>query len=304
VARGPGALLGSSAGQRRRNVEGYLFISPWLIGLMLWHLGPLLASLAISFTDWEILTTPRFVGLDNYVRMFTNDDLFWTTLFNTLYFVLGSVPLRLGLALLLALMLNRKRPGMRLFRTIFYLPSVTAGVAVAIIWLWMFDPSFGVINSVLRLFGVPGPPWLGHPSWAMPALIVMNLVYGGAQMVIFLAGLQSIPDHLYDAAAVDGANDWVQFRHVTLPMLSPTIFFNLVIGVISSFQVFTAAYVMTKGGPINSTLVYVLNLYNEAFRFLHMGYASALAWVLVAIVMALTLLQFKLSSWVYYEGKS
>jgi multiple sugar transport system permease protein len=304
VAQGLGALLGSSAGQRRRNVEGYLFISPWLVGLVLWHLGPLLASLVISFTDWEILTTPRFVGLDNYVRMFTNDDLFWTTLFNTLYFVLGSVPLRLGLALLLALMLNRKRPGMRLFRTIFYLPSVTAGVAVAIIWLWMFDPSFGVINSVLRFFGLPGPPWLGHPSWAMPALIVMNLVYGGAQMVIFLAGLQSIPDHLYDAAAVDGANDWVQFRHVTLPMLSPTIFFNLVIGVISSFQVFTAAYVMTKGGPINSTLVYVLNLYNEAFRFLHMGYASALAWVLVAIVMSLTLLQFRLSDWVYYEGKS
>lgn len=288
--------------QRRANIEGLLFISPWLIGLLLWHLGPLLASFVISFTDWEILTSPNFVGVDNYVRMFTKDELFGTSLFNTLYFVLGSVPLRLAVALFLAIMLNRKYPGTRFFRTAFYLPSVTAGVAVAVVWLWMYDPMFGVINTVLRFVGIQGPMWLGNPSTAMPALILMQVVYTGGQMIIFLAGLQSIPEHLYDAASVDGANSWVQFTHVTIPMLSPSIFFNLVMGIIQSFQVFTSAYVMTMGGPVNSTMVYVLNLYNEAFRFLHMGYAAALAWVLFAIVMSLTVLQFKMSGWVYYEG--
>lgn len=285
----------------RRQIEGYLFLLPWLIGLIVFRLIPIVSSAVLSLMSWDILQPPHFIGLRNYGDLLT-DNLFWTSLFNTLYYVAGSVPLILILALLAALLLNRRLPGVGVLRTVFYLPSVTAGVAVALLWTWMFEPQYGVIDTILGWFHIPGPAWLGSTTWAMPAIILMGTWSLGGTMVIFLAGLQGIPRHLLDAAALDGANGWQRFWTVTLPMLSPVIFFNLIIGVINSFQVFTQAYVMTNGGPANATLVYILYLYNQGFSYLHMGYASALAWILFLIILALTAIIFRQSGWVYYEG--
>ena len=285
----------------RRNVEGYLFLLPWLIGLVAFRLAPIVASAILSLMSWDILRPPHFIGLKNYGDLL-HDPLFWTSLGNTLYFVAGSVPLVLILALSAALLLNRPLPGIGILRTVFYLPSVTTGVAVALLWTWMFEPQYGIIDTVLGWFHIPGPPWLGSTTWAMPAIILMSAWGLGGTMVIFLAGLQGVPRHLYEAAALDGANAWRRFWNVTLPMLTPVIFFNLIIGVINSFQVFTQAYVMTGGGPANATLVYILYLYQQGFSFLHMGYASALAWILFVIVLGLTAIIFRQSGWVYYEG--
>lgn len=300
--RSRAANSSSSAIARRANIEGYLFIAPWLLGLLLFQLGPMVASFILSFTSYDVLSSPIPIGFQNYKKLFTDDPLFWKSLGHTLYYVAGSVPIRLAVALLLAILLNQHFRGTRLFRTIFYMPSVTSGVAVATVWLWMYEPTYGVINTLLRRVGIPAPPWLGSLEWSMPAVIIMNFIYIGPIMVIFLAGLQGIPQHLYEAAVVDGAGTWRKFRHITLPMLSPTLFFNTVIAIISSFQVFTDVYVMTRGGPANATLVYVLYLYQQAFQYLHMGYASALAWVLFMIILIITVFQFKVSGWVYYEG--
>jgi multiple sugar transport system permease protein len=285
----------------QRDVEGYLFLLPWLIGLVIFRLVSIVASAGLSLMSWDLLQPPHFVGLQNYQDLFA-DNLFWTSLFNTLYYVVGSVPLSLILALLAAFLLNRPLPGVGVLRTVYYLPSVTTGVAVALLWQWMFEPTYGVIDTILGWFHVPGPPWLGSTTWAMPALILMSTWGIGSAMVIFLAGLKGVPQHLYEAAAIDGASGWHQFWNVTVPMLTPVIFFNLIIGIISSFQVFTQAYVMTNGGPANATLVYILYLYNQGFSWLHMGYASALAWILFIIVLGLTTFIFRRSAWVYYEG--
>lgn len=286
---------------RRRDVEGYLFLLPWLIGLVVFRLVSILASAGLSLMSWDLLQPPRFVGLQNY-RDLLADNLFWTSLGNTFYYVIGSVPLVLILALFAAFLLSRPLPGVGILRTIYYVPSVTTGVAVALLWEWMFEPTYGVIDTMLSWVGIPGPPWLGSTTWAMPALILMGTWGIGGAMVIFLAGIKGVPTHLYEAAAIDGANGWDRFWNVTMPMLSPVIFFNLIIGIIGSFQVFTQAYVMTNGGPANATLVYVLYLYNQGFSWLHMGYASALAWILFIIVLALTTIVFRQSGWVYYEG--
>jgi multiple sugar transport system permease protein len=300
----PPRRRGGSLMQRRNDIDGYLFIMPWLIGMVFLTVGPMVASFVLSFTHYEILGPVTFIGLENYTDILTDDRLFWQSMQNTFFYVVGSVPVRLIIALLLAVLLNMKFSGTRLFRTIFYLPSVTSGVAVATVWLWMFEPTYGVINNVLRFFGLPGPPWLGSLTWAMPSIIIMSWIYIGSMMVIFLAGLQGIPRHLYEAAEIDGAGRLMQFRNITLPMLSPTIFFNLVMAIITSFQVFTNVYVMTRGGPANATLVYMLYLYNQAFRYIQMGYASALAWILFVIILLITLIQFRASGWVYYEGGS
>ncbi|MGI6375425.1 MAG: carbohydrate ABC transporter permease [Anaerolineae bacterium] len=286
----------------RANLDGYLFILPWLLGLVALQIGPMLASMYLSLTHYEVLTPPVFIALDNYKRLFTDDPLFVKSLLKTLYYVAGSVPVRLGVALVLALLLNQPLPGSYLFRVLFYLPSVTSGVAVATVWLWMFEPTYGVINNVLKWFHIPGPPWLGSIDWAMPSIIVMSFIYIGSMMVVFLAGLQGIPRHLYEAAEIDGASGWRRFLNITLPMLSSTIFFNLIMTVITSFQVFTNVYVMTRGGPANATYVYMVYLYDQAFRYVHMGYACALAWVLFVIILIVTLIQVKTSGWVYYEG--
>jgi multiple sugar transport system permease protein len=289
--------------RQREAIEFYMSITPWAIGFILFTGGPILFSLIMSLTDWTGLTSRAFIGTQNYVTMFTQDRLFWTALKNTFYYGFASVALGTLGALLAAMLLNQKVPGTSVFRTLFYLPSVTAGVAVAIMWIWMFNPEMGIINYLLSLVGINGPGWLNSQTWAMPALILMSLWGIGANMIIILAGLQGIPEHLYEAAKIDGASKWTEFRNITIPMLSPVLFFVIIISVIESFQIFTNVYVMTRGGPGTATLVYIMHLYLNAFEYQKMGYASALAWVLFIIIMGLTLIQLRASKrWVYYEG--
>ncbi len=286
----------------KQTIEGYLFISPWLLGFILFTAGPVVASFILSFFDWSLIKSPRFVGFENYTRMFTDDPLFWKSLRVTLTYVMVGILLQILFALFLAILLNQKVRMLSLFRTIFYLPSVVSGVAISVLWLWLYQPDIGLINELLRHVGLKGPAWLVSEQWALPALIGMSLWTVGGMMIIFLAGLQDIPQELYEAAELDGAGELAEFRHITLPMLSPMIFFNLILGLIGSFQTFTQAYVMTRGGPLNATMFYALYLYLNAFTYLKMGYASALAWVMFIIIMVLTLVQLKLARhWVYYE---
>jgi multiple sugar transport system permease protein len=282
---------------------GMLFISPWLLGFLIFTAGPMLGSLFLSFCKYD-LNTLKWVGGKNYQVLFTQDPLFWKSLGNTAIYVLFSVPIGLTGSLLIALLLNQKVRGMPFFRTAFYLPSLVPAVASSLVWMWVFHPDSGILNYTLSLIGIKGPAWLLDPNTALASLIVMSLWgIGGGRMIIFLAGLQGIPDDLYEAASLDGAKGWAVFRHVTLPMLSPTIFFNLILGIIGSFQVFTSAFVMTGGGPNNATMMYVLYLYNNAFRYFKLGKASAMAWVLFAILLVFTVIQFKnAAKWVYYEG--
>jgi len=289
----------------REALEGYGFIAPWLLGFLCLTAWPIAFSVWISLQQWNVLAPPMFVGLGNYQKLFTDDPLFWTSLGNTAYYAFASVPLQLSLAMALALLLNQKVKGLAFFRTVFYLPSIMSGVATAMLWILLLNPEIGGINFVLRLLGMQNPPeWLISTTWAMPALILMSTWSIGSMMLIFLAGLQGVPESLHDAAHVDGASAFTRFRHVTLPMLTPTIFFNLVMAIIGSFQVFTQTYIMTGGGPADSTLTYVLYLYRNAFEWFKMGYASALAWVLFGILVGMTLLVFRSSKmWVYYEGE-
>jgi multiple sugar transport system permease protein len=295
---------------RRDAFEGYLFAAPWLLGFFLFILGPTLVSIAMSFTAWNGITPIsqiHWVGLDNYRELLTTDDRFRKALTNTAWYVAFAVPLGTLNALCLALLLNQEVKGQAVFRTLFYLPSVVSGVATATIWLWLFNPSFGPINLLLSKLGVPQeslPGWLTDPKWALSVFVFMSLWGVGNSMLIYLAGLQGVPTHLYEAADLDGANALVRFRHVTLPMLTPTLLFNLVMGVIGSFQTFTQAFIMTGGGPKDATLFFVLYLYQKAFQQLQMGYASAMAWILFVIIMALTLTLLRSSRrWVYYEGE-
>lgn len=281
------------------------FISPWVIGLLAFTLGPMIASFYYSFNEYNILTPPQWLGFQNYIKLF-NDDLFWQSWKVTLNFALFALPLNLVIGYLLAVLLNQKVPGLNLWRTIYYLPAVISGVAVAVLWSRLFNPNLGWINYALGLIGIKGPAWLQSPDWAIPALIIMNLWSVGGTMIIYLSGLQGVPTTLYEAARVDGANRVQSFFHITLPMTSPVIFFNLVMGLISTFQYFTVAYTTSggTGGPARSTLFYNLYLYQNAFTYFEMGYASAMAWVLFFIVLLLTLLVFKSSAaWVFYEGE-
>jgi multiple sugar transport system permease protein len=289
---------------RREAIVGYLFIAPWLVGFFLWQLGPMAASLALSFTEYAIVAPPTFVGLRNFGKIFTDDPSFRDALRVTVTYALVSVPLGIGLSLLIALLMNQPVPGIRLWRTIYYLPAVVSGVAVAMLWVWIFHSEFGLINLGLRVLGIKGPAWLADPDWALWALVLMSLWGVGAGMIIKLAGLQGIPTELYEAASIDGAGAWQRFWKITLPMLSPILFYNVVIGFIVSFQYFTNAYVMTNGGPGRATLFYNLYLYQTAFSYFKMGYASALAWILFLIILAVTLAVIKSSPyWVYYEGQ-
>lgn len=282
--------------------DGYLFILPWLIGFVIWVAIPMLASAYIALTDWDIVTPARWVGLAGFLKLL-RDDRFYLSLYNTAYYVVIGVPTHVALALIAALAMNLSIRGIGIFRTLYYLPSVTPAVASAMLWLWLFNAEFGLVNHGLRAVGLPGVLWLQDPRWSKPAFILMSYWSIGAQMVILLAGLQSIPQHLYEAAEMDGAGRFARFRHVTLPLLTPSIFFTLIVGFIGAFQVFTQAYIMTSGGPVNSTLFYVLYLYRTGFENFQMGYASALAWVLFVIILAITLLQFRIADrWVYYEG--
>ena len=280
----------------------YLYIAPWLVGFIAFTAGPFVASFALSLARWDMTQPPAFVGLENYVKLITTDRLFVKSVYNTAYFVAFNVPLRQIICLGLAILLNQELRGISVYRTVFYLPSVTAGVATAYLWAYLFSVNNGLLNTTLAMIGIQGPRWFLDPLWSKPALIIMSLWGGGSTMVIYLAGLQGIPTHLYEAAEVDGANVLQRFWNVTIPMLTPTIFYNVVMGFIAAFNVFTAAYVITAGGPVNSTLFYMLYLYRKAFQDFKMGYASALAWILFVIVLGLTMVQLLMAKrWVYYE---
>jgi multiple sugar transport system permease protein len=289
----------------QREIEFYLAISPWLIGFILFTGGPILAALAISFTQWKIVDQPKWVGLGNYVQMISSDRLFWAATFNTFYYVVVSVPLGVAVSVALAVLLNQKVRGVAIFRTIYYLPSVTSGVAMSILWVWLFNPDVGLINTALHVVGIGGPEWLNSEQWSKPALVLMSLLTAGGNMIVLLAGLQGIPEHLYEAAKLDGANAWQEFRNVTLPMLSPVVFFVVVVSTIAAFQIFTQVFIISNGtgGPGTSTLVYVLYLYQNGFSYLKMGYATAIAEILFLITLGLTIGQFAIGRrWVHYEG--
>jgi multiple sugar transport system permease protein len=290
---------------RREAIAFYLFASPWLIGFVILQLGPIIASAALSLTDYAVIVPPTWAGLTNYQKMLFDDELVWQALKVTTLYSVGAIPLQVITAFLLALLLNLPIRGVSLYRTVYYLPSVISGVPVALLFMWLLNPDFGVVNNFLRLVGVQDPPqWLFSETWVIPSLILLSLWGIGGGMIIYLAGLQSIPQHLYEAAEIDGAGWWAKLLHVTIPMVSPVIFFDVVMSVIGAYQIFTPVYVMTQGGPANSSLVFVLYLYNNAFKFFKMGYASALAWLLFFIILVLTLLVVRSSAaWVYYEGK-
>lgn len=288
---------------RREAVEGYLFILPWLLGLVIFIVGPILASFYFSLTDYEVVRPPVFRGLANYQRLFT-DNLFWQALKVTTIYVVTSTPLGLALSFAIALLMNQKVRWISLWRTLYYLPTLVPVIASTMLWLWIFNPEFGLLNTLLRYVGIDGPLWLGHSQWALPSLILMSLWTVGGPMLIYLAGLQGIPTDLYEAAEVDGAGTWAKFRAVTIPLMTPVIFFNLVMNMIFAFQVFAQPFIMTGGGPRYATLFYVLYLYQNAFKFFRMGYAAALAWVLFIVILIFTLLVFRSSAlWVFYEGE-
>lgn len=281
---------------------GYAFIAPWLIGLLAFTAGPLLAVFYWSFTDYPILSAPTWVGLDNYRRIVTDDRQFVASLVNTAFYVGVRLPLHLTLALVLALLLNRAVRGIGLLRTAIYLPSMLPIVALAVIWRILLDPRIGYVNYFGGLVGLPEINWLTSEAWIKPVIVLISLVHVGVPMVVFLAGLASIPDQLYEAASIDGAGRWRQLQHVTIPMLTPVILYNVIIDVINNFQVFAYAFVMTKGGPNDASLFYVLYVYRQAFELFQMGYASALSVILFAVILVFTVLLLRVSkSWIQYE---
>jgi multiple sugar transport system permease protein len=290
---------------RREALEGYVCLAPWALGFLIWIAGPMLYSLYLSLNDSDVLSPPRWVGLANYERAFFVDDLFWSSLGRTFYYALLVVPAGVAGSLLAALLLNQKLAGTNVYRTLYFLPHLTPTVAAALLWVWVLQPEFGLVNYLLGLVGIEGPAWFGSTEWAIPSIAIIALWngIGGNRMMIFLAGLQGVPQELVDASEVDGANGWQRFRHVTLPMISPTIFFNLVLGIIAALQVFTTALIATRGGPANATWFYALHIYTNAFQYFSMGYASALAWIFFVIMFVFTAIQMGVSRrWVYYAG--
>jgi multiple sugar transport system permease protein len=288
----------------QQDAPGYLFLLPWFIGFFGLTIGPIVTSLYLSFTDFDLLTSPEWVGADNYIRMFTNDPKFWASMRVTMFFVVFSVPLKLAFALGVAMLLNRGIKGLPLYRALFYLPSLLgASVAIAILWRQIFARD-GLVNDFLALFGIIGPSWISTPQYSLWTLIILSIWQFGSPMIIFLAGLRQIPQDMYEAASLDGASKWRQFWKITLPLLTPVVFFNAIIQTIEAFKSFTPAFIISggTGNPINSTLFYTLYLYQEAFGFFRMGYASALAWVLLALVALFTAFSFLTSKyWVHYD---
>jgi multiple sugar transport system permease protein len=289
---------------RRDRIKGWLFVSPWFIGFLLFTIYPIFASLYYSFTRYDVLNKPRFIGLSNYVEMFLDDRIFRITVRNSFYFVFVGVPVGLVAAFLLANLLNTDIRFRSLFRAIFFIPSIVPAVASAMVWLWVYNTHYGVINSFLASHGMQVIPWLSKPSLAKPSLIIIQAWAQGSAIVIFLAALQDVPRSLYDAAVVDGANRWQRFFYVTIPMCTPSILFILLTGMIGTFQMFTLPYILTGGGPNRATEVYSLYLYRNAFKFYKMGYASALAWLLFLLILGCSIIVFRTSArWVYYGGE-
>jgi multiple sugar transport system permease protein len=288
--------------KRSEHAYGFAFVAPLIFGLLVFTYGPVLAALGLSFVEGDYISISRWVGLGNYGRAF-RDELFWRSLVNTTYYVIGTVPVGMALSLALAIAMNQELRGIVFYRAIFFLPTITSAVAISLMWAWMYNPEFGVINSILKMLGIKGPMWLASPRWALPAIMIMSVWRGlGYNMLLFLAGLQGIPKEFYEAAEIDGAGAWRKFLHVTFPLLSPTTFMIAILSVIGGFQVFEYSYVMTRGGPLYSTLTVVLLIYQRAFETFEMGYASALAYILFFIILVLTLIQFRgQSRWVHYE---
>lgn len=289
----------------KRSTAGFLFTLPWLIGFLIFTAGPMLTSLYLSFNKYD-LSKMEWVGTKNYERLLTQEPLFWKSLQVTFTYAIFSVPLGIIGSLALAILLNQKVRGQRVFRTLFYLPSLVPATASALLWQWIFNNDYGLMNYGLGLFGIGGAEWLADEKYTLWAFIMMSLWgIGGGRMVIFLAGLQGISESYYEAAKIDGASPWHQFRFITVPQLSPVIFFNLILGFIGAFQVFTQAYIMTGGGPNNSTLFYALSLFRNAFEYFKLGKASAMAWLLFLILMVITAIQFWSSKrWVHYEAEA
>lgn len=293
-----------SKSRRREAWQGFLFIQPWLIGFLIFTLGPLLASLVFSTWKWNLFSAPSFVGPKNYWYLFTQDPDFWHSLKITTVYSVARMPLTLILGLFIAMLLNQKIRALGVFRTVYYLPSVLPMVATSMLFMWLYNPNYGVVNFFIeKLLHIRGPGWVYDEKWVIPALIVMSLWWVGSNMLVYLAGLQGVPTELYEAATIDGAGLWAKFRYVTLPMITPVLFYNVITTLIASFETFTQVFVMLDNRPMRNALFYVLYLYNNAFRYFRMGYASALAWIFFIILFALTLLVFKSSSlWVFYES--
>lgn len=293
--------------KRRENLYGYLFLTPWLIGFFGLFVGPGLWSLYLSLTKYDVIGSAEFIGTDNYVKMFTNDDLFYTSLWRTFYFAGLGVPLGVLGSMFLAILLNQKLKGVSVYRTLFFMPTLVPLVASVVLWKWLLDTNFGIVNQTLVGWGVTDPPgWFSDRAWAIPSLIIMRLwgSIGGTQMIIFLAGLQGIPEELYDAADIDGAGPWARIWNVTIPLLTPTIFFNTVLGIIGALQTFAAAFVATEGGPGYATWFFSLHIWKQAFDYFNMGYGAALAWFFAIIIVTLTVFQMQLSKrWVFYYGE-
>lgn len=298
---------GGGLGSLRRKEElcGYLFAMPVILGFFLFVFLPMVISFIISLTDYAIVNQPSFVGMDNYIQKFSNrDGFFYKSLGVTLYYVLLAVPLQMLTAFFTAMLLNNNARGRSIFRTIFYLPTIMPIVATSIVWMWLFDPSGGLLNHLLKTIGLPTSKWIWSEATVIPSVVFMGLWSVGGTMVIFLAGLQEVPRSLYESANVDGAGFFTKLIHITFPMMSPTIFFNAIMAIINGFQVFGQVYIMTDGGPNNASLMYAFYLYREAFKFSEMGRASALGWILFIIILLLTLVIFRTSGgWVYYEGE-
>ena len=290
--------------KRRKGISpGWWFISPWLFGFVFLTALPFLASLYLSFCQYDVISPPRWIGLSNYENLFLHDPLFWKSIWNTFVYAVFALPLGTVAGIALALLLSLDLRGMSIYRTIFFLPSIVPLVATSLLWVWILNPQIGLINNLLEMVGISGPPWLVSPVWSKPALILMSIWGVGGSMIIYLAGIKDIPTFLHEAALVDGANTWQRTWHITLPMLTPVIFFNLVMGMIGAFQYFTQAFIMTSGGPQESTNFYCLYLFQRAFLYLNVGYSSAMAWILFVIVLVVTTALMKThTKWVHYEG--
>ena len=287
-----------------RTATPYLFILPWIIGFLVFTIGPLIFSLIMSFFDWPLTSTPEFVGFGNYIEMFTEDDQFWKSLVISLKYAAIFVPLNLIVALFLAMLITQPVKGVKIYRTLYYIPTVISGVAVAILWGWLLDSNYGVVNYLLSLIGIEGPQWLIDKSWALFAVIIASAFGVGSMMLIFYTDIKNIPPDVYEAASLDGASPARQFFSITLPLITPTLLFNLIMSIINSFQQVTLVMLLTNGGPLNSTYFYGLMTYNNAFKHHKMGYAAANAWVMFIIILFLTALVFKSSSaWVFYESE-
>jgi multiple sugar transport system permease protein len=301
----PGQNFFSNPMLRREAGLGYLFLSPWVIGFMVFGFYPIIMSLYYSLCRYDVLRIPQFIGFGNYAELLFSDPYFWKSIWNTLYYTFFRTILSILGSLLLAVLVNNALKGIRIFRTAYFMPSIITGVSLSVLWMWLFNPQYGLINIFLAFFGLSGPLWLSSAEWSKPAMIIMSLwSIGGGRMLVFLAALQTIPTHLYEVVDIDGGGWWHKFYHVTVPMISPVIFLWMIIEVIFSLQIFTEAYVITKGGPLNSTLFYNLYLYLKAFDDFSMGYASAMAWLLLVITLLITVIQFQLArKWVHYEGE-